>query len=281
VIRTPSKLNLFLEVTGRRPDGFHELVMIMEAVDLCDTLVAERKGSGVSLSCNRESVPTGEDNTIIRAARLFFSVSAAGGGVHFSLEKQIPAGGGLGGASGNAIGALFALMKLFDVTLPHETLYRIACRLGSDMPFFLKGGLSECRGRGEIVKLLGCGRKRSFLLVVPPFPLSTPKVYENLTLPLTRPRLFVMITLKSIEEQISTRTLFYNRLTDSAFELEPRLKDIVVRAKDQGVSLHLTGSGSCLFGLLQQKNESALFDSISRALEGQSEVMAVHNLSPW
>lgn len=281
-IRTPAKLNLFLEVVGKRPDGFHELDMIMEAIDLCDTLTFTRtKTNGITLSCQREDIPTGPENTICRAAALFFQACDIPPAVHCDLTKSIPSGGGLGGASGNAIGALFALEHLFNVTLPEDILFKMACQLGSDMPFFMKGGIARCQGRGEIVSPLGPAASRRFLLVIPSFSLSTAKVYDHLIFPLTFPKQLGNMYSKVVEDQIADGRLFFNRLEASAFSLQPQLQAIVKQAHMEGVSLTLTGSGSCLFSTVSEGAATRTFDNLKNAWPGVAKVTLVENLNAW
>jgi 4-diphosphocytidyl-2-C-methyl-D-erythritol kinase len=280
-ILTPCKLNLFLEVLGKRPDGYHELDMLMEAIDLCDRIVATRGGAGIRLATNVPDIPTDRENIVVRAAELFFEACGMDPSVEFFLEKRIPAGGGLGGGSGNAIGALYALMELFDVRLSPEALFGMACALGSDVPFFLEGGLARCRGRGERIEVLGAGRPRRYVVVVPPFPLRTAQVYASLLFPLTSPRVLGTMSLERAEEGFASGELFFNRLEEPAFKLRPELAELREGALREGVSLQLTGSGSCLFGRAPEGMDRAELEDRLGCRHSKVAVLVASNLPPW
>ncbi len=280
-IRTPCKLNLFLEVTGKRPDGYHDLDMIMEAIDICDTIVVARDAPGIALTTDRPDIPTDRSNIIVKAAELFFAATGIAPRARFHLEKRVPVGGGLGGGSANGIGALFALMALYDAPLPDEEQFRIACALGSDVPFFLHGGLARCRGRGEIIAPLGSGAPRRFAVLVPPFGLGTAAVYASLEFPLTSPRRLGTISSRSVEERIRSGALFFNRLEDPAVKLRPELGALMRRAREVGVDAHLTGSGACLFAVVSSDFDRSHGGLVARALEGVAEVSIAGNLPAW
>ena len=280
-IRTPAKLNLFLEVTGKRPDGYHDLDMLLEAVDLCDTLTAARTDGGITLETDAPGIPTDRRNIVIRAAELFTAAAGIDAGVHFRLHKRIPPGGGLGGGSGNGVGALFALQELFGVPLEPARLHGLACALGSDVPYFLHGGLARCRGRGEIVDGLGSGSPRRFLLLIPSFALSTADVYAALIFPLTCPRSLGTMTVGSLEERLRAGEFFFNRLQEPAERLRPELGAIMRQARSAGLRAAMTGSGSCLFALLPEGFSAAQRGALDDRLAGAARVVEVSNLPPW
>ncbi len=280
-VRTPCKLNLFLEVVGKRADGYHDLDMIMEAIDLCDTLAVSRDSDGIVLTCDDPAVPTDRRNIIVRAAERFFEAAGFPPRARMHLRKRVPIGGGLGGGSANGIGALRALMELYAAPLPREAQFRIACALGSDVPFFLHGGLARCRGRGEIVDPLGSGAPRRYLVLVPPFGCSTAEVYSNLNFPLTSPRSVGTITPGSVEERIRNGALFFNRLEQPAADLRPELARIMRKAREVGVDAHVTGSGACLFALVPDRADDGRDALVAEALAGMVEVRIAENLPAW
>ncbi len=280
-VRTPCKLNLFLEVAGRRADGYHDLDMIMEAIDLCDTLTVSRDADRIVLASDDPGIPTDRRNIIVQAAERFFAAAGLPPRARMHLRKCVPVGGGLGGGSANGIGALRALMELYAAPLPREEQFRIACALGSDVPFFLHGGLARCRGRGEIVDPLGSGSPRRFAILVPPFGCSTAEVYSNLNFPLTSPRSIGTITAGSVEERIRNGTLFFNRLEDPAVALRPELARIMKKAREVGVDAHMTGSGACLFALLSDCAGGGRDALVAEALAGMVEVKIADNLPAW
>jgi 4-diphosphocytidyl-2-C-methyl-D-erythritol kinase len=186
-IFSPAKVNLSLAITGRRADGFHELVSVVALLGFGDTLQARRvaDGAGFSLACDVAEVPVDESNLVLRAARLFAAATGWGGGVEFRLEKRIPMGAGLGGGSSNAVAALRALERLSGLELEGGRRDAVAAELGSDCPLFWREGPVVMRGRGERVELLpkeAAGRLRGRKLVVfkPGFGVATAWAYQAL-----------------------------------------------------------------------------------------------------
>ncbi len=182
VIRVPAKINLHLEVAGRRPDGFHELRTLFQSVDLYDTLRGWPEDEGrLNLEVKPGNlVSNGGDNLVMRAARALWREIGRRPGARLKLEKRIPIGGGMGGGSADAAGALILLDRLWSLGLPSSDLRRLAADLGSDVPFFLHGGLALGVGRGEEVIPLEDLPPLGVLLVVPPVEVSTPEVFKRL-----------------------------------------------------------------------------------------------------
>lgn len=264
--QAPAKINLYLEVLGRRPDGFHELLTVLQTIDLCDELTVtlrERREHiapgeadvtlDLSTLCATDSspahqVPSGPDNLVLRAATALLSECGARGDVGLSLEltKGIPAGGGLGGGSSDAALTLTLLDRLLGAPLSPASLHRLAAQLGSDVPFFLSGGTALCSGRGEIVQPIAGPKPFDLLLHLPGFGLSTPTVYQALNAkPLRPPSDSSPAQLASAFDDAPTTTLerlYRNDLEAPALRSEPRLASML----SQG-GFHLSGSGSTLF----------------------------------
>jgi 4-diphosphocytidyl-2-C-methyl-D-erythritol kinase len=180
---SPCKVNLLLNILGRRADGFHELETVMQPVNFCDRLAFERAGKGIKLSCSDKSLPVNSKNLVFRAAKNFLSAAKISDGVKIHLEKKIPLAAGLGGGSGNAATTLLAMNELFDQPLASQKLFELAAALGSDIPFFLQIKPSLATGRGEKIRPLEnflALRGKAFLLVHPGFGISTPWAYQNL-----------------------------------------------------------------------------------------------------
>jgi 4-diphosphocytidyl-2-C-methyl-D-erythritol kinase len=150
----PAKINLHLEVLGLRPDGFHELAMVMQTLDLADALhITNRPDGGIGLSCDRADLPVGPENLIVRAAERLRAHAGRGElGAEIRLEKRIPIGAGLAGGSSDAAAALVGLDALWGLETPRSTLALLAAELGSDVPFCLEGGSQLCFGRGEVLE---------------------------------------------------------------------------------------------------------------------------------
>lgn len=186
-VLSPAKLNLILRVLGRRPDGYHDLLMLNIAVDLYDRVeISVADQSGVSLNCNRPEVPSGSDNLAARAAEKFFNeFPASRVGLRVSIEKNVPVAGGLGGGSGNAGAVLWGLSRLLKVEASPARLLELAAELGSDVPFFLSQSPAWASGRGEkLAKAVG-ELPAAFLVVGFPFGLSTAEIFREWDL--TRP----------------------------------------------------------------------------------------------
>ena len=175
-ILSPAKINLHLRVGPLAPDGFHPLLTWMCTVGLSDTLHLQEKDSpGIRLTCNRADVPTDATNLIIRAATALDPTKSA----TINLAKNIPIGGGLGGGSSNAASTLQALNTLWQLNHTTESLTQIAARLGSDVPFFLHGPSSVCRGRGEQITPIPRPRPRHVILIFPKIVMPTPAIYKK------------------------------------------------------------------------------------------------------
>jgi 4-diphosphocytidyl-2-C-methyl-D-erythritol kinase len=180
VIDAPAKLNLGLEVIGRRDDGFHEIATIFVAIDLYDRVTLS-PSARLELSCDDDAL-AGEENLALRALRLLGEETNYSGGAHIHLCKRIPAAAGLGGASSDAAAALLGGRELWNLDLSDAELHDLATRLGSDVPFFLRGGCALGRGRGDVLEPLPLPADLWFVVVVPDvrIPAKTASLYARL-----------------------------------------------------------------------------------------------------
>ncbi len=249
----PAKLNLFLEVLGRRPDGYHEIESLMVTVNLHDSLTFADDPSGeISLRCNEPTLPVGGDNLVVMAAERLKASARSLRGARIVLEKAIPVESGLAGGSSDAAATLVALDRLWNLRLPGEHLEHLAAEIGSDVTFFTRGPAAVCRGRGERVEPVPLKKSYHFVIVRPPVGISTADVYRRVVPP-QEPR-----SIGPVLEALSHggfpelgRNLF-NRLQPVAEALRPEL----ARVKDALASLGpllsgslMSGSGSAYFGL--------------------------------
>ena len=264
VVGSPAKLNLFLEVLGRRDDGYHEIETVFQEIDRCDEIEIVRgegaAGEALEFACDvPELAPPGR-NLVERAARAFFDATAIREPVRIRLRKTIPAGSGLGGGSSNAAATLLALDRLLGTRLPIAALETLAASLGSDCPFFLHGGSAIGRGRGERVEPLRDFPPRAFLVVVPPIAVSTASIYEALASSLKRSidvRRIPLVELRSANLSLVGSSL-HNRLETVAFARHPDLR----RAADAMQTVvtgpvRLTGSGGALFAVFESGREAS------------------------
>ncbi|MDE1171956.1 MAG: 4-(cytidine 5'-diphospho)-2-C-methyl-D-erythritol kinase [Verrucomicrobium sp.] len=175
----PAKINLYLHIVGKRPDGFHELETLMVPISVGDVLhVALTERPGIELTCDRADLAADKSNLVYRAAALFLEKYGVKEGVRIHLEKKTPIGAGLGGGSSDAAHTLLALRQLTGAAASDEDLAALAATLGSDVPFFIYKKPAVCKGRGEIIE--PCVLKDSYegLLVHPGFGVSTPWAYQ-------------------------------------------------------------------------------------------------------
>ena len=178
MLRASAKVNLTLEVLGKRPDGYHEIVTVMQAVDLFDRLTVET-ASTISLSGDDPDLPTDERNLIVRAAGLLREAAGTALGARIHVRKRIPIAAGLGGGSSDAGATLWALNRLWNLRWARARLMELGARLGMDVPFFLGHGTALATGRGERLTPLKGGGGYALVLVNPRVPLSTREVYER------------------------------------------------------------------------------------------------------
>ncbi|MEO8440134.1 MAG: 4-(cytidine 5'-diphospho)-2-C-methyl-D-erythritol kinase [Spartobacteria bacterium] len=176
----PAKINLSFKILRRRDDGFHEIETLMAPISLADELTLEPNESGLEFSSDDSTLPAGEENLVVRAARAFFAETGQEPGVRIALRKRIPHGAGLGGGSSDAASTLLGLNRLTGEPLRPDRLTNLAAGIGSDVPFFLGEGVAWCRGRGEIMEPVEAPLPRlSLLLLKPEFGVPTPWAYRQ------------------------------------------------------------------------------------------------------
>ncbi|MDY6971509.1 MAG: 4-(cytidine 5'-diphospho)-2-C-methyl-D-erythritol kinase [Thermodesulfobacteriota bacterium] len=277
-IRTPAKLNIRLKVTGRRPDGYHEVVSIMVPINLCDHLELEKVClGGITLACRGLYLPNDESNLVYRAATAFFSMTGIRPGLHISLTKRIPVAAGLGGGSSNAGCTLKALNDMWQNPLTSRDLADLAVRLGADVPFFLECRPCIATGIGEILEPIEKWPKFWYVIVTPTFGVATSWVYSNLKIELTTAEHDSII--KNLEKaSLDVADILENDLetvTGSHFPAINTIKDSLMDAGAQGALM--SGSGPSVFGVFRSKNQAV---SAKRQLmaKNMGDVFAVEGL---
>jgi 4-diphosphocytidyl-2-C-methyl-D-erythritol kinase len=258
--KSPCKVNLLLNILGRRADGFHEIETVMQPVNLCDELAFEHAGSGLQLSCSNPDLPVDARNLVHRAATAFFSATGISNGVRIYLQKNLPLAGGIGGGSANAAVTLMALNELFGLPLPPEKLHELAAALGSDIPFFLSDRPALATGRGENIQRLEnfpALRGKAFFLAHPGFGISTPWSYQNLArfpeaLHDQKGRAATFISKLQTNDLPAAAAGFYNSLEAPAFEKFPVLSLYKQFLRENGAEVSLmSGSGSTTFAIAE------------------------------
>ena len=252
-VLAPAKINLSLKILGRRSDGFHKLDTLMAPISLCDEIKIEKSDAkdGIEFHCDDASVPQGDDNLIVRAAKSFFTATKLKPAVCVELQKKIPHGAGLGGGSSDAASMLLALNELFETNLPREALSKIAETIGSDIPFFIFQSAAVCKGRGELVTPLKLRQSLSLLLLKPGFAVSSSFAYHNWRGSREIPRV-------SYATQEFEGHSFVNELERPAFEkfvFLAQLKMWLLKRPEVGVAL-MSGSGSATFAVLREHAEA-------------------------
>lgn len=177
IIEAPAKINLTLEIKGKRPDGYHELETVMHQINLVDRICFTLTGADIKVASNSSFIPDGEKNLAYRAAQLLFNKYGIKKGVEIFIEKNIPVEAGLAGGSTDAAAVLAGANQLFELGLSQYELMDLAAEAGSDVPFCVLGGTALARGRGEILQPLAEGPKLQMVLVKPDFGLSTRDVF--------------------------------------------------------------------------------------------------------
>ena len=247
----PAKINLFLRVAGRRPDGYHELDSIFIPVSLCDRIGIEMRPAStptVTLRCDLPSLPVDDRNLAVRAALLFMAEFGLAAEVLIDLHKEIPVGAGLGGGSSDAGTVLRMMATLFRIDSPNR-LSEIALKLGADVPFFLNPVPARVGGIGERVTPLDWRPDFALVIAVPPIEVSTEEVFRAL-----RPDNWSGIAPESdlgriIAGEIAP-TLLVNDLAPVAIARWPRIGDTLAMIELAGaLAASMTGSGSAVFGI--------------------------------
>jgi 4-diphosphocytidyl-2-C-methyl-D-erythritol kinase len=279
-LRSPAKINLFLEPLRKRPDGYHEIVTVMQTIDFCDELEIELVGEGLALECAQADVPSGPENLVWRAADAFRVAAGVESGARIRLTKRIPLGGGLGGGSSNAAITLLGLNELVGRPLGRGELARLAASLGSDVTFFLYGGTALCRGRGERVKPLRPAPEFWVVLVMPPIRISAAEAYSKVNFDLTK-RQSVYRMLRSINGRnvSSVCRSLHNGLAAAVVAGWPALRTLSEEVVNGGLpSPQVSGSGSTLYGVCCTEAEAAEVSlRLRRRLKGDVVVAVARN----
>jgi len=257
-LRTSAKVNLVLEVLGKRADGYHELSTVLQAVDLFDRLVLE-EDEALALRTTDSELPTDDANLVVRAARLLREAAGVNRGARITLEKRIPVAAGLGGGSSDAAATLWGLNRLWRLGWGSERLAGLAAELGTDVPFFLRGGRTLASGRGERLKPLPASPAMSLVLVKPHFPLSTREVYAAVPAGLRDDGSRTSRLVRALASRDSSRVAasLYNVLEAVVEPAHPeitRIKQALLSAGALGSVM--SGSGPTVLGLARSPDHA-------------------------
>ena len=247
-LRAPAKINLSFKIIDRRPDGFHEIETWMAPISLWDEidLTTTAVEGEIRFACDDRALPVGNDNLVVRAARLFLEKAKSRRGVAIELRKKIPHGAGLGGGSSDAAAVLLGLNRILDAGLEVSQLAALAGEIGSDVPFFVYESAAICRGRGELVTPIALPTPLRLLLIKPTFGVPTPWAYS-------RWRDSKELPMVSYQSQEFDGFTFVNDLERPVFEkyfFLARTKMWLLAQAEVGAAM-LSGSGATLFAVLR------------------------------
>ncbi len=245
------KINLALRILSRRPDGYHNLDTVFQELAFGDTLYFEPAGQ-FQLEITGLMFDDGGDNIITRAFELFSTTTGKQPVCRIRLKKRVPPGTGLGGGSADGAAVLKALNQISGAGLTNKQLLRLAVRLGSDVPFFIKGRAQRGRGVGEKLESLGFDFNNPVLLVIPPVQVSTKQAFAGLKLKLTDQG--APFTFGRLLTKVDVKQLFENHFEPSVFHTYPQIGQIKQDLLDQGAWFaSLSGSGSTVYGVFEDR----------------------------
>ncbi|QRN85229.1 4-(cytidine 5'-diphospho)-2-C-methyl-D-erythritol kinase [Clostridia bacterium] len=252
-----AKINLSIDVLGVRPDGYHEVEMVMQSVDLCDELILSlRDDEQIHLDCEKAVTSDPEDNLVLQTARLLKKRYSVKKGADLTLLKRIPVQAGLGGGSSDAAATLRGLNHLWKLELVPEELEHLAAELGSDIPYCIQGGTAFAFGRGEKVRKIPSFGRWNMLLIKPSFGLSTPKVYREFD----KREHKVRYASRAIENELRERKrirfsrlkdFLHNDLQQISCGLSPEVGQLILSLENRGAVALMCGSGPTVMGIFE------------------------------
>ena len=267
VTKAYAKINLGLDVLRKRPDGYHEVKMIMQTVDLYDVLMVSKKEEDtITIATQREDLPVNEDNLIYKAVKLMKEVYGFPGGVHVELIKNIPIAAGMAGGSTDAAAAMRAINELFELNRPSKELEKHAVKIGADVPYCIQGGTVLSEGIGELLTDLPNAPQCILLIAKPDIMVSTKYVYENLNLPnLTKhPDIDAMVNAikeGDVQGMIEPMDNVLATVTENKYGIIKEIKQTM--EKNGAIKAMMSGSGPTVFGIFETMVQAATaFDAI-------------------
>lgn len=269
--KAPAKINLSLDVLGKRDDGYHEVEMIMTTIDLSDRIeLYPIERDCINVSLESRYVPNDERNLAFKAASAFKSLYNISDGVHIKIEKNIPVSAGLGGGSSDAAAVLRGLNRLWSLNLPIEELAALGASIGSDVPFCVHNTTAIAKGRGEQIEKLATPPSCWVILAKPDIGVSTRTIFQRLnTKAIIHPNTSEIIDALDNKDFRKMCNNMGNVLEDVTLKLHPevqRIKEIMKHAGAVGVLM--SGSGPTIYGLVEQENKA---QSIYNGLRGFCE----------
>ncbi len=252
IAKSYAKINLTLDVLGKLENGYHEVEMIMQSLNLFDIVVCDKQDFGITISCDNDTLSEDESNIAYKAARLFFEHTEISGGVSIRINKNIPVAAGLAGGSGNAAAVLCALNLLYDTFLSDEELSRLALKLGADVPYCISGGTQFACGIGEKLTPLKAVDTMPVLLVKPSVSILTKDIYEKIDSaesPMHPNTQTALSAINSGDKDLLCRSIS-NIMEPVTAEICPLISEIKEKMLTLGASgAAMSGSGPTVFGI--------------------------------
>lgn len=258
-IKAYAKINIALDIIGKREDGYHLLRMIMQSIDLYDTIIIDKVGSGIKLKCNKHYVPIDERNLAYKAAKLFMETYSINQGVEIDLVKNIPVSAGLAGGSTDAAGVLKLMNRIFNINASEDELKALGLKLGADVPYCISGGTALCEGIGEKITQLKPFKDKILVLIKPPFGVSTKEVYRdfNLSKAIFHPKIEELIKAMEKDDIYFVSENMKNLLENVTLKKHRVINNIKEEVKSNGsIGTMMSGSGPTVF---------AFFDDMLKA----------------
>ncbi|OEH84335.1 4-(cytidine 5'-diphospho)-2-C-methyl-D-erythritol kinase [Desulfuribacillus stibiiarsenatis] len=262
-----AKINLTLDILGKRDDGYHEVEMIMQSIDLTDqmvfTLTDEPK---ITIECDVSYVPTDERNLAYKAAKLLQQKFAVDKGVHIVLNKKIPVSAGLAGGSSNAAATLRGLNQLWQLNVTIDELAELGSEVGSDVPFCVYGGTAIARGRGEKIERITKAPPMTILLAKPQISVSTAVAYQNFSMDKILKKPDTKAVISAIQNQDPQAICHHlgNVLETATFAMHPEVEKLKEQMKSFGADgVLMSGSGPTVYGIvLKEKRAMRIFNAL-------------------
>ncbi|EOR20255.1 MULTISPECIES: 4-(cytidine 5'-diphospho)-2-C-methyl-D-erythritol kinase [Clostridium] len=254
-----AKINISLDIIGKRADGYHLLEMIMQSIDLYDEITIEKQKEDITIKCNKQYVPTDEKNLAYKAAKLFKEKYNINDGVYIYIKKNIPVCAGLAGGSTDGATVLKIMNSLFNVNASNEELMELGLKLGADVPYCIKGGTALCEGIGEKVTELKNFKDKIIVLVKPPFGVSTRSVYQEFNIEKARNHPDTNLIIEAMEKD--DLRLVCSNMKNLLENVTLRKHKILINIKEEmryygSIGTMMSGSGPTVF---------AFFDDMLKA----------------
>ncbi|MBN1662691.1 MAG: 4-(cytidine 5'-diphospho)-2-C-methyl-D-erythritol kinase [Deltaproteobacteria bacterium] len=268
---SPAKVNLYLRVLRKRPDGYHDILTLMQRISLSDEMLFSPHHQDVVIQCPDGNLPENEENIVYRAARLILTQAGCRQGIQITIKKSIPLAAGLGGGSSNAATALMTINEMLDLGCSPDDLMAMGSKLGADVPFFVLKKTAWATGIGTQLTYAENIPPLWFVLINPGFPVSTKMVYENLNLRLTKePINYSIPRLSDVPELLSGLNNDLERVTLNFYPVLRQIKKLLI---DHGASGSLmSGSGPTVFGIFEEEET---------AITAQKAIMAMGKWSVY